>query len=221
LKPTSEEQDDTTKERRQFLILFVAGATATIVTLGNFFKYLWYVPPSSAKKTGLSWPKIRVVNIRALGLLKPITFNYPLVNTPNLIVRLGTKAENGVGPDDDVVSFSLICQHMGCYYSFVPRSSSSKCNPHFKAPVEEGYCCCHGSAYDFTRNARVISGPAPRPVPRVILDYDEPTGDIYAVAMGTPTIFGHGPPGVTDPQLVLKYDLEGGEEVTQSTLVSG
>ncbi len=60
----------------------------------------------------------------------------------------------------------------------------------------------------------MISGPAPRPVPQVTLEYDQATGDIYAVAMGPPTIFSHGPAGTTDPALVLKYDLQGGDIVS-------
>jgi hypothetical protein len=67
----------------------------------------------------------------------------------------------------------------------------------------------------------VIGGPPPRAVPRVLLEYDEATGDVYAVGMGPPTIFGHGPPGTTDPESVLRYDLEGGEIVTEETVFSG
>lgn len=55
----------------------------------------------------------------------------------------------------------------------------------------------------------------------VLLDYDEATGDIYAVGMGPPTIFGHGPAGTKDPASVLQYDMQGGEVVTQDTILTG
>ena len=54
-----------------------------------------------------------------------------------------------------------------------------------------------------------------------MLEYDEATADIYVVGMAPPNIYGHGPPGVTDPDQVLKYDLQGGQIVNQITLSSG
>jgi hypothetical protein len=63
-----------------------------------------------------------------------------------------------------------------------------------------------------------IGGPAPYPVPRVLLEYDQATGDIYVVGMGPPTICGHGLRGVTDPAELFKYDLQEGQIVTQITL---
>jgi arsenite oxidase small subunit len=198
--------------RRDFLKLAAAGGGAlTLLALTSSMKALLFIP---ATTTQLSWPKITVTNIKSLKLLTPITFNYPLTNTPNLLVKLGVKAEGGVGPDKDIVAFSDICQHLGCFYGFVPPSNSPPCNKSYKSSISEGYCCCHGSQYDFVHGAKVIGGPAPRPVPQVQLEYDASTGDIRAVAMGPPTIFGHGPPSTTDPALVLKYDLQGGTIVT-------
>ena len=39
------------------------------------------------------------------------------------------------------------------------------------------------------------------------------------LAWEPPTIFGHGPPGTTDPTQVMQYDLQGGDLVTQSTVL--
>jgi hypothetical protein len=39
--------------------------------------------------------------------------------------------------------------------------------------------------------------------------------------MEPPNIYGHGPAGVTDPAEVLKYDLEGGQLVTEIIVSSG
>jgi arsenite oxidase small subunit len=200
--------------RRDFLKLAAAGGGAmAILALASSIKALTFIP---AATTQLSWPKATVTNIKSLTLLKPVTFNYPLTNTPNLLVKLGVKAKGGVGPDEDIVAFSDICQHLGCFYGFVPPSGSPPCNKSYKASLSEGYCCCHGSQYDFSDGAKVIGGPAPRPVPQVQLEYDAATGDINAVSMGPPTIFGHGPPGTTDPALVLKYDLQGGTVVSST-----
>ena len=210
--------------RRDFLkILLAAGSVSMVAAVASVFRFLTYVPTSSPNQaaTQLAWPRIMVGNVNSLEPLKPLRFNYPLVNTSNLLVKLGVKAENGVGPDGDIVAYSDICQHLGCYFAFQPPGSSPPCDASFQAPVAEGYCCCHGGQYDFTQGAKVIGGPPPRPVPSVQLEYDAATGDIYAVAMSPPTIFGHGPPGTTDPQSVMSYDLQGGDIVTQDTAFSG
>ena len=210
--------------RRDFLkILLAAGSAFTVAAAASIFRFVTYIPTSNPNQaaTQLAWPRIMLGNINSLEPLKPLRFNYPLVNTPNLLVKLGVKAENGVGPDGDIVAYSDICQHLGCYFAFQPAGSSPQCDASFQAPVAEGYCCCHGGQYDFTQGAKVIGGPPPRPVPSVQLEYDAATGDIYAIAMGPPTIFGHGPPGTTDPQSVLNFDLQGGDIVTQSTAFSG
>ena len=210
--------------RRNFLkILLAAGSAFTVAAVGSVFRFLTYIPTATPSQStaAQTWPRIMLGNVSSLETLKPLRFNYPLVNTPNVLVKLGVKAESGVGPDGDIVAYSTICQHLGCYIGFQPPGSSPPCNAAYQAPVAEGYCCCHGGQYDFTQGAKVIGGPPPRSVPSVQLEYDPSTGDIYAVAMSAPTIFGHGPPGTTDPPAVLAYDLQGGEVVTQDTAFTG
>ncbi len=198
--------------RREFLKLTAAtGGAVTLLGMASLLRAGTFIPTSVI--TSLAWPKINVTNLSSLQLLTPVTFNYPLDATPNILVKLGVKAQGGVGPDGDIVAFSGICQHFGCFYGFVPQGGLA-CKS-YTASVSGGYCCCHGSQYDFVNAAKVVGGPAPRPVPQVQLEYDSSTGNINALSMGPPTIFGHGPPGTTDPALVLQYDLQGG------TVVSG
>ena len=204
-------------ERREFLKLAAAaGGAVTIAAVLASFKAATFVPKSTAV---LTWPTVTVTNINKLTNLTPLIFNYPLTNTPNILVKLGVAATNGVGPNGDIVAFSSICQHLGCQYSFIPPGGSPVCNSSYKAAIPMGYCCCHGSQYDFGHGAKVIGGPAPRPEPMVQLQFDSATGNINAVSMGPPTIFGHGPPGTTDPAQVMQYDLQGGDLVTQSTVL--
>ncbi len=209
------------KSKRNFLkvVLAVAGL-ATLGSIASVFRLLGFVPPPSHGTT-LAWPRVKVANAASIDPMKPLRFKYPLVDTPNILVRLGQKADDGVGPDSDIVAYSAVCQHLGCLYSVVPAGSSPPCNSSYMVPGPEGYCCCHGGQYDLVHRAKVIGGPPPRPVPPVMLEYDQSTGNIYAVGMGGPTIFGHGPPGTTDPALVLQYDLQGGDLVTEVTVLSG
>ena len=160
---------------------------------------------ASSSTSSSPFPRLKVGNLSDLAGGAVVTFNYPLNNTPNMLAKLGAKAKGGVGPDGDIVAFSLICQHLGCVYGFVPTGSSPKCDNSYKASGPGGYCCCHGSVYDLTDGAKVLAGPSPRPEPQVTLEFDSSTGDIYAVGMGPPTIFGHD----TGSNNVLD-DLQGG-----------
>jgi arsenite oxidase small subunit len=210
------------KGRRMALKIMVgAGILAIVAVVASGLKIFTGNPETSATTTMtessettsatgvLSWPRLKVTHAESLETLKALKFNYPLETTPNLLVKLGVEAEDGVGPDGDIVAFSAICQHEGCTYNFLPPTGS---NP------PEGVCGCHSSHFDFVHDGDVIAGPSPRGVPRVLLEYDQATGNIYVVGMAPPNIYGHGPPGVTDPAEVLKYDLQGGQIVTEITL---
>ncbi len=141
--------------------------------------------------TGLDgFPVALVATVDSLQVNQPVYFNYPLADEPSVLVKLGTSVVDGVGPDSDIVAFSQVCQHLGCIYAFLAPGGSPLCNSSYKAAGPLGYCCCHGSVYDFTDDAKVISGPAPRPVPRVVLDIDS-FGNIYAVGMSGANIYGH------------------------------
>jgi arsenite oxidase small subunit len=201
----------TTTRRGFFKWAAVSGAAAVAISFINSLKILFFIP---AQKAQTEWPKYKIVNINDLKTNVAVNFNYPLDNTPNYLVKCNEKAENGIGPDGDIVAFSAICQHLGCIYKFIPPESSPPCNPNYKENFDTGYCCCHGSQYDYLEGGKVIGGPAPHPVPQVKLELDSNTGDIYAVEMGPPTIFGHGPSGTSQPDLLLKYDLQGGTIVS-------
>jgi arsenite oxidase small subunit len=158
--------------------------------------------------TSSPFPKVKVANLSDLQTKAWISFNYPLEETPNILAKLGQKVQGGVGPNGDIVAFSQICQHLGCIIGYVPAGGSPSCDASYTASGPVGYCCCHGTAYDLTNGAKVIGGPAPRPVPQVTLEFDSSTGDIFATGMSPPTIFGHD----TGSNDVLN-DLQGGTPV--------
>jgi arsenite oxidase small subunit len=223
-KEGEDEASEKSNSKRNFLkLILTLGGASTLATLGSVFRILEFVPApglGSNSTTVLAWPQVKVTNVSAVQATVPLRFNYPLVDTPCVLVKCGTKAENGVGPESDVVAFSDICQHLGCFYAVLTPGTSPPCDSSYQATSAQGYCCCHGGQYDFVNSGKVIGGPPPRPVPQVILRYDDGTGDIFAVGMGAPTIFGHGAPGTSDPKQVLVNDLTGGTLVTDATVLS-
>ena len=212
------------KSRRDFLRVALA-VGVVIVTLGiaSVTRSLFSPSESPPQPTGSStttggstttsasspFPRVKVANVSDLSGGKSVSFNYPLEETPNLLAKLGEKAKGGVGPEGDIVAFSQVCQHLGCIYGFVPTGKSPSCDDTYKASSPVGYCCCHGSVFDLANSGKVLDGPSPNPVPQVVLDFDSSTGDIYAVGMLPPTIFGHN----TGSDNVL-YDLQGGTPVS-------
>jgi arsenite oxidase small subunit len=216
-KPEEKPEPASPSSRRAFVtnmvtfsLLLVAGGVASVT------KALISPPASDTSNSSgggvttlASFPKVQVANVADIQLNQPVFFNYPFEEQPNILVKLGVKAENGIGPDGDIVAFSQICQHLGCIYSFQAAGSSPSCDATYQAPGPVGYCCCHGSVFDLTEGAAVIGGPSPRPEPQVILELDGSTGNIYAVGMAPPTVFGFDT-GSSD----ISNDLVGGTPVT-------
>jgi arsenite oxidase small subunit len=195
---------ETVPSRRRFLMrLVVTLSTISVISvLARLLEPLGQTPQASTPAQ--SFPRLKVGNLSDLKANVPVSFNYPLKEQPNYLVKLGVKVKDGVGPDEDIIAYSAICQHLGCIYSFVAVGDHPQCRPSASFDVPVGYCCCHGTEYDYADDAKVLGGPAPRPVPRVILEAEPSTGDIYAVGMTPPVIYGYGPPGSTDVSLDLK-----------------
>jgi arsenite oxidase small subunit len=196
--------------RRNFLkisvvlsaILAAGGIAAVTKSVTN------RVSTSEGAGTPSTFPRVKIATVSALTQDQVMSFNYPLDNTPNILVKIGQNATGGVGPDGDIVAFSQLCQHLGCDYSYQAPGTSPACNSGYKAPGPVGYCCCHGSIFDFTKGGSVLGGPAPNPVPQVILEV-EANGDIYAIGMTAPPIFGH-----NAGSSLVASDLQGGNVVS-------
>jgi len=204
-----EQNNRSEKPRRNFLkyamaisgLLAVGGIAAVSRSITN------PAPPGSGTSGVSGFPKVKVAQLSDLTVGVPVSFNYPLDDEPNILVKLGEAADGGVGPDGDIVAFSSICQHLGCIYGFQNTGTSPACNTSYTADRPVGYCCCHGTVYDLLHGANVISGPSPRPQPQVTLEVDD-SGNIFATGMGPPTIFGH-QTGSND----VSADLQGGNPV--------
>jgi len=68
---------------------------------------------------------------------------------------------------EGIIAFSKICSHMGCAVAL------------YEQQTKHLLCPCHQSTFDVTRAAKVIFGPAARPLPQLALTVD---ADGYLVA---------------------------------------
>jgi ubiquinol-cytochrome c reductase iron-sulfur subunit len=60
-----------------------------------------------------------------------------------------------------IIAFSKICSHMGCAVAL------------YEQQTKHLLCPCHQSTFDVTRGAKVIFGPAARPLPQLAITVDE------------------------------------------------
>ncbi len=68
---------------------------------------------------------------------------------------------------EGIIAFSKICSHMGCAVAL------------YEQQTKHLLCPCHQSTFDVTRAAKVIFGPAARPLPQLAITID---ADGYLVA---------------------------------------
>ncbi len=107
------------------------------------------------------YPRKHIARVSELKQDQPIDFLYPPENPTSsfTLVKLGEPAGAGVGKDQDIVSFSNMCTHMGG-----PLNGSYK--PEHKAL---GPCPFHLTTFDLTRHGMVISGHATESLPQAQL----------------------------------------------------
>jgi thiosulfate dehydrogenase [quinone] large subunit len=87
---------------------------------------------------------------------RALAFTDPRTGDPGLVVKL---------PDGSLVAFDAICPHAGCTVEFDPGSRFL-------------VCPCHGAAFDPTRDAAVVQGPARQPLSALPIRVDKQTGTI-------------------------------------------
>jgi arsenite oxidase small subunit len=114
-------------------------------------------------------PRVKVATLSELSDGDVIDFRYPTEQSPVSLVKLGRRADGGIGPDEDVVAFGTDCTHMGC-----PLAGTFKVEHGILGP-----CGCHFTTFDLGRRGSVVLGQATENLPQILLDLDG--DDIYAV----------------------------------------
>ncbi len=140
-------------------------------------------------------------------------FFYPYVSTPCFLIRLGKSVrqpaklktqqgneydwQGGVGPQNQIVSFSAICAHKmshpSAQVSFINyRPEEVQYAGHdnrFHRRSNVIYCCSEGSVYDPAAGGRVLGGPAPNPLAAILLEHDVQTDQLFAVGVAGKSMF--------------------------------
>jgi len=172
---------DRAVDRRTFLKLSGLGTGAAIlsggaVVVGTVGRRPHGVAAArQAEKAILAYPDYPDVAVAKLADLKagePVFFDYPQAGQRNMLVKLGRSAEEGIGPDEDVVAFSAFCAHMGAPLDTVYNHEHGLLGP----------CPLHFSSFDLTKSGMLIMGKATQPLPQIVLSVDD-AGQISATGM--------------------------------------
>jgi len=126
---------------------------------------------STAVSVSATYPKLKVISLADLVEGESVAFNYPLNEQPNVLVKMGRPAQGGIGPDFDIVAFSVLCPHMG--------GSLRGRYQHDHGAI--GPCPFHYSTFDLAKGGVPVHASATQNLPQITLETDGE--DIYAVGI--------------------------------------
>ncbi len=113
--------------------------------------------PAASDTAGSTALGPTVANVGDFAQTTAIGFTDPASGDPGALIKLS---------DGTFVAYDLICTHAGCTVS------------NWDSQLQYLTCPCHGATFDAAHGARVVSGPAPRPLPEIPLGIDSKTGAI-------------------------------------------
>lgn len=125
--------------------------------------------PEQAKAQALArvdYQANRLANIADLAVNEPLDISYPDTDSPGVLLKLGQPVEGGVGPDGDIVAFSVLCPHKGWLMSYAPADRTLNCPGHH-------------SRFECKAGGQQIWGHATRNLAQFQLSVDA-QGDIHA-----------------------------------------
>jgi len=194
--------EEKTNNRRAFVKTCLA--TATMVA-ANPALIAGAEPVRQYTRSRLVNENGEAISSRSLEPNKAYVFHYPYVTTPCFLINIDrpiapgqvmdTESEGsytwqgGAGPENSLVAFSAICTHKLSY----PTKTLSFLNyrpekVRFLSKLEKIeersqviYCCSENSAYDPSRGAEVIGGPARQPLAAIELEHDAESDVIHAI----------------------------------------
>lgn len=148
--------------RRHFLrggAVAAAGAATAVVMPATESR----AAPANAQ---VDYPSVKLGNIADLKVNEPVDISFPDEDSPGILLKIGQAVEGGVGPDSDIVAYSVLCPHKGWLMSYRAEDKSLNCPGHF-------------SRFDCEAGGQQIWGHATQNVPQFTLNVDD-NGDIFA-----------------------------------------
>jgi Rieske Fe-S protein len=133
--------DDHTLARREFTRSLAWISGACFVSSAALTAAASLVPTADPP------PPLRVASVDDLPLGGCQVFVYPEGGGPCLLIRTGAES---------FAAFSQSCTHLGCPVHYQPEESRLSC------PCHEGFFAAS--------DGRVLGGPPPRPLPRILLE---------------------------------------------------
>ena len=118
----------------------------------------------------LPYPAKELDKAHAFQVNTPMSFTYPDAASPCVAVKMGSPVPGGVGPDKDIVAYSVLCTHMGCQVSYDADTRAFKCP-------------CHFSIFDAEKSGQMITGQATENLPPIVLEYNPKDDSIKAIAV--------------------------------------
>lgn len=147
------------RERRNFLrnLLGLVAISAPVLLLMKvaFFSPQAQAPTYVTNPNAQSGAQV-LANASSIPVGESLALSDPSLG-PILLIHL----RNG-----QFVAYSSICTHAGCIVQFNPVA-------------QEIACPCHGAVFDPNNSARVLAGPAPFPLRKIPVQYDQASGNIY------------------------------------------
>ena len=121
-------------------------------------------------RANLPYPRKSIANVKGMKVNDPVSFAYPDADSPCVAIMTGNPVAGGVGPNKDIIAYSVQCTHQGCPVSYDSAAKSFKCP-------------CHFSMFDAEKQGQVICGQAPTKLPQIVLEYDAKTDSVSAVSV--------------------------------------
>ena len=155
-----------TTTRRRFLLIGggALGSLALVRCTGPLVPDLDSIRP-------IACPRVPIGSLSDLAVGVPFDFDYPEAGVECFAVKLGNAAQEGVGPDTDVVAYSYLCTHMGC--------SLRDTYDHDHAVL--GPCPCHFSTFSLAHEGMVVLGQATQNLVRIELEVAD--GELFATGL--------------------------------------
>jgi thiosulfate dehydrogenase [quinone] large subunit len=141
----------------------LTGAVARLLTparndgAGTVPSTAGFATSAGAGSRALPLGSVLLGSVKALPSNSAMPYTDPGTGRPALLIHL---------PSGRFVAYSAVCTHAGCTVGY-------------NTEQERLVCPCHGSVYDPRHSAKVVAGPAPRPLAALPVRIDA-RGNVYA-----------------------------------------